>query len=164
MGGTAASRITAAISGTNGTVLGAAVGNEGVTLAIGAIPSHDHTAATGFQSADHVHGGTTGGRSADHSHGVSDPTHAHNVRYVSGDYNTGQPGASDQPYQTIYDVATWSAGTGVSTAGVSVDHSHGITTGGASANHTHAITAQGGGGTHLNMGPTIIVNKILRVL
>src|SRR5499427_914587 len=70
MGGTAASRITAAISGTAGTVLGAAVGNEGVTLATAQIPSHSHTGATNTVSADHSHGFTTGGRSQGHAHSI----------------------------------------------------------------------------------------------
>src|SRR5215831_12641940 len=61
MGGTAANRITAAISGTNGTVLGAAVGAEGVTLATAQIPSHSHTGATGYVSSDHGHGCQSGG-------------------------------------------------------------------------------------------------------
>jgi len=162
MGGTAASRITAAISGTNGTVLGATVGSEGVTLAIGQIPSHDHTAATNYQSADHTHSGNSSGSSADHSHSLPDPAHAHNITYNYGDYDWGAPAATDQGI--IGNVGTWSAGTGESTGGVTYNHTHALTTGGASANHTHGITAQGGGGAHLNMQPTIICNKIIRVL
>src|SRR4029077_5208907 len=96
MGGTAASRITAAISGTAGTVLGAAVGGEGVTLAIGAIPSHDHTGVTNLQSVDPAHSGNTGGRTADHAHGIGDPGHAHNVRYDCGGQHTGNPVACAQ--------------------------------------------------------------------
>src|SRR5215831_9469505 len=84
MGGTAASRITAAISGTAGTVLGAAVGNEGVTLATAQIPSHDHGAVTGTQSADHTHDANTSGQSADHTHGLPDPGHTHNITYNWG--------------------------------------------------------------------------------
>src|SRR5262245_1993328 len=73
MVGTAANRITAAISGQAGTVLGTAVGNEGVTLAVAAIPSHNHTGATGGHSADHTHTGQSSGFSANHTHGIGDP-------------------------------------------------------------------------------------------
>jgi len=162
MGGTAASRITAAISGTAGTVLGAAVGAEGVTLAIGAIPSHDHSAATGVQSADHTHDANTSGSSADHSHGLPDPGHVHNILYYWGDYDWGAPAATDQGVTA--NIGTWGAGTGVYTGGVNQNHLHGLTTAGFNQNHYHNVFAQGSGGAHLNMGPTIIVNKILRVL
>src|SRR4029077_168751 len=163
MGGTAANRITAAVSGQAGTVLGAAVGSEGVTLATAQIPSHDHTAGTGYQSADHTHTGDSGYFSADHTHGIGDPGHTHNVRYVVSGYNYGNPGSTDQP-ANVQDYGTWGAGTGVYTGGISVNHYHGITTGGVSANHSHQVYAQGGGGAHLNMQPTIIVNKIVRAL
>jgi microcystin-dependent protein len=163
MGGTAASRITAAISGTAGTVLGAAVGNEGVTLATAQIPSHDHSGVTNYQSADHTHSGNTSGQSADHTHGGNpDPTHAHNILYYSGDYDTGYVAASDQPWGGV--IGTWGAGTGQYTGGVTYNHLHGLTTGGVNQNHYHLTYAQGGGGTHPNTQPTIICNKFVRVL
>jgi len=163
MGGTAASRITAAISGTAGTVLGAAVGNEGVTLATAQIPSHDHGAVTGTQSADHTHSANTAGSSADHTHGGNpDPGHGHNVLYYLGDYDYGYPAATDQPWGG--NAGTWSAGTGQYTGGVTYNHTHGLTTGGVNQNHYHTTVAQGGGGAHLNMQPTIICNKIVRAL
>lgn len=146
MGGTAANRITAAISGTAGTVLGAAVGNEGVTLATAQIPSHSHTGATGTFSADHSHSGTSGGRSAAHTHAMS-------ASFVSG---------SDWQWSDYNGVSHFLNTASMGTE--SADHSHATTTGGSSANHTHGVSAEGGGGTHLNMSPTIIVNKILRVL
>lgn len=66
MGGTVANRITAAISGTAGTVLGAVVGSEGVTLTTATIPVHNHTVtgAPGISDPSHTHvahAGTTGG-------------------------------------------------------------------------------------------------------
>lgn len=42
MGGTAANRITAAISGIAGTTLGGSGGAEGITLALAQIPAHNH--------------------------------------------------------------------------------------------------------------------------
>jgi microcystin-dependent protein len=162
MGGTAASRITAAISGTAGTVLGVAVGNEGVTLATAQMPSHDHTGVTNWQSADHTHDANTSGQSADHSHSLPDPGHTHNIRYNSGDYDWGAPAATDQPNGA--NIGTWGAGTGEYTGGINQNHLHGLTTAGFNQNHYHVTFAQGGGGAHLNQQPTIIVNKILRVL
>jgi len=164
MGGTAASRITAAISGTAGTVLGAAVGNEGVTLAIGQIPSHDHTAVTGTVSVDHSHTANSGYVSADHTHGISDPQHAHNIRRATGWISGGGSPAASQQSTAMNDIGTYGAGTGVYTGGESAEHTHTYSSGGASANHNHGVTAQGGGGAHLNTGPTIICNMILRVL
>ena len=163
MGGTAASRITAAISGTAGTVLGAAVGGEGVTLAVAAIPSHDHLGNTNYVSADHSHTATTGTISVDHSHGIGDPGHAHNITRGKGWYNSGYPGSTDQ-WQTLLDRGTDGAGTGQYVNWFSADHTHTIGTGWISANHNHAVTAQGGGGAHLNVQPTIIVNKIIRAI
>jgi len=148
MGGTAANRITAAISGTAGTVLGAAVGAEGVTLATAQIPSHSHTGATNTVSADHSHSGTTGGRSAAHTHALNALTYAFGSDTQWSDYNG------------VNHFINNNAGMGTESA----DHSHGFSTGGMSANHTHQVFAEGGGGAHLNMSPTIIVNKILRVL
>jgi len=164
MGGTAASRITAAISGTAGTVLGAAVGNEGVTLAVAQIPSHDHSSVTGTVSSDHTHNGTSGTVNSNHTHTFGDPAHGHNVRYGRGWLQqVGNPAQTSNPNGAM-NQATASAGTGTYTGGSSVDHYHGWNSGGASANHTHAVNAQGGGGVHLNTGPTILVNKIVRAL
>ncbi len=147
MGGTAANRITAAISGTAGTVLGAAVGAEGVTLATAQIPSHAHTGATNTESADHSHYTSTGGISANHFHYI-------NASYVSG---------SDYQWSDYNGVNHFQNNVG-NTGYVSSDHSHAGQSGGRSAAHTHQVYAEGGGGAHLNMSPTIIVNKILRVL
>lgn len=168
MGGTAANRITAAISGTAGTVLGAAVGGEGVTLATAQIPSHSHGGATGTISSDHAHGGNSGGRSAAHVHG----DYGHNHIAVNGiNFGDGILGDGDwafncgggapfgfygNKFRTEYSYA--------SLGGENYDHSHYLTTGGSSNGHAHAIDAVGGGGAHLNTQPTIIVNKIVRAL
>ena len=165
MGGTAANRITAAISGTAGTVLGAAVGNEGVTLAVAAITSHNHTGATGGHSADHSHNASTGTVSADHSHGVYDPGHSHGIDRGRGANNAGYPASTDQgSNQQQNDWGTTGSSTGQYVNWFSADHTHTLTTGGFSADHNHQVYAQGGGGSHLNMQPTIIVNRIIRAL
>lgn len=64
MGGTAAGRITAAISGVAGTTLGAVFGSEGITLTTAQLPAHNH--------------GITG------TPGLSDPGHAHNIAGYGG--------------------------------------------------------------------------------
>lgn len=59
MGGTAASRLTAAGSGITGTTLGATGGAEAHTLTAAQIPGHTHTASTNTV-ADHTHTSITG--------------------------------------------------------------------------------------------------------
>ena len=164
MGGTAASRITAAISGTAGTVLGAVVGSEGVTLATGAMPSHSHLGNTNWVDRDHSHGANTGYVSQDHSHGVGDPGHAHNQTYAVAHYNASIPGSSANAPQFTSTVNFAWSGTGQWVDWMSADHTHTIGTNWTGTNHQHGITAQGGGGAHLNMQPTIIVNKIVRAI
>jgi len=165
MGGTAASRITAAISGTAGTVLGAAVGAEGVTLAIAQIPSHNHSANTDYFSSNHTHNGTSGTVNSNHTHGYGDPGHAHNVRYSRGwlGQSPVNPAATSNP-GAVQNIGTYGAGTGTYTGGQSADHYHYWASGGSSADHNHQFYAEGGGGMHLNTGPTIVCNMIVRAL
>jgi len=176
MGGTAANRITAAISGAAGTTLGAVVGNEGVTLSTGQMPSHSHGGATGTVSNDHSHSGNSGGRSADHAHGDYGHNHTPYQRVMSQDGWIG-PGSS---WYAGAGGDLWSshAGGGWQTDGSwffantaagsfgnpSANHGHSTAFGGVSANHTQSISAVGGGTAHMNTQPTIIVNKFVRAL
>jgi microcystin-dependent protein len=171
MGGTAAGRITAAISGAAGTVLGAVVGVEGVTLVTAQMPAHNHAmdtqgshshgGGTGTDSPDHVHSGNTGNESADHSHsfttgGVSG-NHQHLVTVQkstgygltsSGPGFAGNVaivpggGGTDVSYYDGYQSADHSHSGG--TGGRSAAHYHSFGTSGASARHAHGITADGG--------------------
>jgi microcystin-dependent protein len=61
MGGSAASRVTLAVSGFNGATLGAAGGVEGVTLTTAQLPAHNHpvTGAPGFSDPSHGHSGNS---------------------------------------------------------------------------------------------------------
>lgn len=63
MGGTAAGRITAAISGVAGTVLGAVFGAEGIALTTAQLPAHNHSIATygTFDTATNAAGGKIAG-------------------------------------------------------------------------------------------------------
>lgn len=173
MGGTAAGRITAALSGTAGTVLGAAVGTQGVTLSTAQMPSHSHTGSTGTVSTDHAHYGSSGGRSAAHSH--ADSGHNHNPAVGglrsdggrsgwAGPGSTWYAGAGDDNFSARYNGWYYSNTGYVSTGNESSDHGHVNYTGGFSANHTQSISSEGGGGAHMNTQPTIIVNKIVRAL
>lgn len=108
MGGTTASRLTAAGSGVTGTTLGAAGGEQTHTLTTTEMPSHTHT--------------------------LTDPGHTHTAA------ETGGPGASGGGV-----AGAEAAPTGSSTTGIT-------------------IASTGGGAAHNNVQPTIVVNKIIRVL
>lgn len=127
MGGTAANRITVAISGVNGATLGATFGAEGITLTTAQLPAHSH--------------GITGSPS------ISEPPHVHNVIGINDIPNSGVANAAgDQQPQTSGPVA------GGGTIGITV---------GAGSLGT---SNTGSGSAHQNTQPSIIVNKIMRVL
>lgn len=108
MGGTSADRITAAVAGFDGDVLGATGGDE--------------------RLHGHVHAVT-----------ITDPGHTHTVQSRQDDTpNTGIAGGAS--------TVTGSETTGSSTTGI-----------------TAAATSTGGGASQ-NVQPTLIVNKLIRVL
>jgi microcystin-dependent protein len=114
MGGTAANRITAAVSGIAGTTLGANGGAQGITLSTAQMPAH-------------AHGG-----------------------FTSGPLNSsGTAGIA---------IAEGGGGQSISTGGggYRADNSNGV--------HIHAIGAEGGGQAHANVQPSIMVNKVMRVV
>jgi microcystin-dependent protein len=156
MGGTAANRITAAISGVSGATLGGVFGSEGISLTTAQLPAHSHTFTTGTESADHSHAMNfnTGGQSQSHLH----------VPATGGNYYVDTAGSN------VYSFSgggfpTYNTGT---TSWADRDHVHNVngSTGGRSAAHTHSGTSDnsGSGSVHQNTQPSIIVNKILRVL
>jgi microcystin-dependent protein len=178
MGGSLApggARMTAGISGINGTVLGAAGGVEGVVLTTAQIPAHNHTPATtdsqGYHGhgassdyqGNHSHGGGTGVDSPDHAHGL--PIPLSNQGFSTGGVYNNQILVSNQ-LVGLYNAVT---------QGANARHSHGIS---ADGNHIHNIsiagdgyhthnltlTSSGGGTVHTNTQPTIVVNKLMRVL
>lgn len=75
--------------------------------------------------------------------GTESATHTHDVALAGGGQTSGSPGGN-------------------------VQTSGSTTSGTESANHTHSVSGTtgslGSGGAHLNTQPTIIVNKIMRVL
>jgi len=176
MGGTAASRLTAAISGAAGTILGAVMGGEGYTLATAQIASHSHTGATGTVSTDHSHSGTSGGRSADHAHGDYGHLHQPYQRVMSQDGWIG-PGSSwyagaGGDLWSSHSGGGWQTSGGwffsntgnASVGNPSANHGHQTNFGTVSAWHTQSIPSDGSGAAHPNVQPTIIVNKIVRAL
>jgi microcystin-dependent protein len=176
MGGTAAGRITAAISGADGTALGATVGNEGVTLSTGQMPSHSHGGQTSLVSNDHAHSGDSGGRNQDHQHGDYGHSHAPYQRVMAGDGWIGPgsswyAGAGGDPWSSHSGGGWQTSGgwyfsnTGTMSCGyVSANHGHQTNFGGVSAWHTQGIAADGSGAAHMNTQPTIIVNKLVRAI
>jgi len=143
MGGSAANRITAGVSGITGTTIGAAGGNQNV------------------QQHNHVVNVTDPG----HTHTVTDPGHTHTIAHTHG-FNalltlsgiTGAPGA----FGTYPDGAAPST-----TGGTSTPNSGSSTTGITAANsNTTGITATTnnfGTGTAGNVPPAAIVNWLIRL-
>jgi hypothetical protein len=86
MGGTAANRVTAAVSGINATAVGAQGGNQALT-------SHSH----GITDVNHAHGIADVGHGhglndAGHSHGVNDPGHFHPLADPGHGHGVSDPG------------------------------------------------------------------------
>lgn len=114
MGGVAASRLTASVTGVpNGAVLGAVGGTQ------------DHTLTTA--------------QLASHSHGVTDPGHTHQ-------------------YTQIYRAGFEANGNGV---GISASSQTANTTSSATG---ISIQSSGSGNAHNNVQPTIITNKLIRII
>lgn len=150
MGGSAANRLTAAVSGIDGTVLGAAGGAEGVTLTTGAIPAHNH-AITGDPN---VTNGTLEIDDQTHRHGMGADTWA-----SVGDNGTASAkkwGTGATVYgSTVADTGLAYAGPSSGPLGL-IGDVHGDAGSLATAN-------AGGGGAHQNVQPTLVVNKLMRV-
>jgi microcystin-dependent protein len=147
MGGTAdAALITSAISGFDGTTLGATGGVESITLSTAQIPSHSHT-GTVASGGSHTHTGTTDSSGA-HSHsGSADSQGAHDHGGSAGSESSHTHSVSVAEGVLVLDSTgslgvTTSAGSSVKfntsrTSGAGSSHNHSITSGGA---HTHTIT------------------------
>lgn len=140
MGGSAASRITSAISGITATTLGAAGGDQRV---------HQHTHA---QNA-HSHGVTDPG----HAHGVYDPSHAHTQRQARTTVSDGPNGGLGyNHFGGVGDsnLVTANSGTGIGIYGAGTS---------VSVNSGTATNQDFGSGSAQNIPPTIILNYIIRV-
>lgn len=172
-GGTAAGRITVALSGINGATLGAVGGAETVVLTTAMIPAHAHTAtedsqgnhghtATEDDQGYHSHSGSTQGRSTGHYHSSNAPASVI-IRDIQGGGTYGSVMVGFGGYAANQ-----------TTSVDDRDHTHVITGDGshhhnitvvANGAHTHNITVQpaGGGLLHTNLQPIIVVNKMMRI-
>lgn len=147
MGGTAAGRLTAAVSGVAGDTLGANGGDQRTH-------GHTHTGSgktTGNGSHAHTGGGTTSWE-GDHAHGYVD-THR---GFSSGGSNIATGSG--------YSLTTSTFNRATDTAG-GHNHTYSLTTSNAD-NHTHDYsftTSQTGDGASQNVQPTLVLNKIIRL-
>ena len=159
MGGTAASRMTSAGSGIDGTALGSAGGSQTHTLsaAQSGLPAHSvnadggHTHSVGL-AGGHSHGGSTSGV-GDHTHGYTAPFTGKSIRQGTGTF-TGAMEAEITGGGT--------GGGGAHSHSIATDtvanHSH-VVDGGS---HTHTVTAQNASSAHQNTQPSTILNYIIR--
>jgi microcystin-dependent protein len=152
MGGSAANRVTAGISGIAGITLGAVGGNENVHQHSHANTLTNNAVTSGNDNSDHTHAGTTGNDSPDHTHAVT----VANAGTFTGIIGSNGHGGTIQ---------SWTGGTG----GRSAFHQHDFTTGGRSAFHQHSVTSNVtisnvnfGSGSSQNMQPSIILNYIIK--
>lgn len=161
MGGTAANRITAAISGVAGTVLGAVFGSEGITLSTAQLPAHNH----GITGAPAITGapGRTGAATLTGTVGFSDPQHRHTVPVGNtGGLNDFATNGNTQTTGGPTDYA--STGIVVNNGSLAVSDTIGITAGSLAVNAGTLATANAGSGTVVqNAQPSIIVNSFMRV-
>ena len=153
MGGTAASRLTSAVSGVAGTTLGAVGGNQ-----IMHAHSHTNTASFSGTAAAHNHDQNS------HGHGISDPSHNHSVpANWGGAYNTVgvqlDPTTYSSPY--YYNSTTYN-GTGISVVGNTATNIATTTTPAGSVTMTNATFPATAGGSSQNVQPTIVLNYIVR--
>ena len=153
MGGAAANRVTSAVTGVNGTILGAAGGDQNHQ-------SHAHANTVTNNAV------TTGAGSA-HTH--SQNAHEHNLyyqgsiggnRYMVGDY-LGGAGPS-------YFIPSMTTVTASAVGGYAIAQGVAATNNNESA-HTHSVTSNvsisntsAGAGSSANLPPTIILNYIIK--
>lgn len=183
MGGTAANRITQAVSGINANTLGASGGAQSHTLTLPETPAHNHGGEVGdggshnhtaSNAGGHNHGGQAGAGGT-HSHtGTADNggTHDHDVQYDNGGSGgliafVRATGASVLGYIKTLVGGAHSHSLSISTA---PNHTHPITTDGDHTHpistapaHKHPITSAGEGKAHNNLQPLIVTNYIIKV-
>jgi microcystin-dependent protein len=152
MGGTAANRVTAGISGIAGITLGATGGSE-------AVHQHSHTNTASFTGSAVTSGAGSAHTHVQNAHTHTDAGHTHytwggafsgSTQYVSTWDGAGQQRESNTGYASIS-----------STTATNQNESA----------HTHSVTAAGtvtmtnanfGSGSSQNMQPSIILNYIIK--
>jgi microcystin-dependent protein len=159
MGGTTAGRLTDARCGIDGTVLGAAGGNQDHLLADTNIPAHTHTVPA------HTHAGVDHLHYMDHSHNIT--SHAHFYNEVRSAIPTGLPVQSGGG--GLYVVFNQTTGgmsgatnTGTATTPYTGAADRALTTGASAVLTTSNNSGSGTVTAHRNVQPTIIMNKIIK--
>lgn len=183
MGGTAANRITQAVSGINANTLGASGGSQSHLLTLAQIPAHDHGGDTGdggththtaTAAGGHNHGGASGAGGT-HTHtgtAASAGSHDHDVPYDNG--GSGSLSAFVRATGSSVIGYLKSVASGLHTHSLSIvaapNHTHTISTDGSHThpistvpNHKHDIPSAGGGAAHNNLQPLIVTNYIIKV-
>jgi microcystin-dependent protein len=163
MGGSAASRITNAVSGFDGTVLGAAGGAQSHTLIIAEMPGHTHIQdAHNHTQVAHTHTQNS------HTHTQNSHNHsqnAHSHMLAAGGSAAQNPAITNSstngfvygPTQSV--TATNIAATATNNAATATNNAATALNSGATANNQDT----GGNGEHRNMQPTIVFNKIIKI-
>lgn len=131
-------------------------GEKRNALTLAEIPSHNHSASSGYISNDHSHYLSLGTSSAgNHKHGLRG---YYNVALATGS------SARSVPSTVLFSNDPLTENSSVEYNGI---HSHSISgsTGGVSSNHTHSITvgSTGNGYAHNNLQPYIVVYMWVRV-
>lgn len=193
MGGAVSSppRITAALSGAAGTVLGAPIGGEGVQLTTAQLAAHNHS----IDPHKHTLSGNpalTGGLaisntlSVSHNLGTNDATHRHSLPGPQVDPYSNAPGWLNGKYWGTAgspvmgwndrDVSYQYAGPGFSamqitgsvslSGAVGLTGSYGVNRGDMDMSSPALATNPpvGSNAAHANVQPSIIVNKFIRAL
>lgn len=144
MGGSAASRLTAGVSGINATTLGAVGGDERVH-------QHSHSNTASFSGSFSGNTGTTGGMNANNPH-----THS---QVYNGSPSGGGLDGSKFAYGTVSDLS-WRS---VSISSTDIAHGHSFTPSGSISGSVTMSNANAGSGTAQNVPPTIVLNYIIRI-
>lgn len=190
MGGSAANRVTTAGSGINGAAAGQSGGSQNTSLITGNIPSHNHTFSDTSSSAgghSHTFSDTTSSAGS-HNHTFSDTTssggvHAHTFNFISSSSIAALPltsggesfgeavrtGGTPRSGTISINDSSSHTHTVSGTTSTAAAHTHSVSgTTSTVSGHTHSVSgttsSTGSGDAFPNMQPSLIVNKIIKVL